>query len=259
MSGLWRFSVYVVTCAVSGRIYVGMTGGSVAKRWRFHVQHAAKGAKWGLARGIRKHGAAAFSINEVARCRTEEDAFHIEGLLIAEYRLGGIPLYNMTNGGDGVVTLTEQGMKNKKAALAAYWARPDSSAKHSENIRKWMNDDVKGKIGTGQKNAWADPEKRAKRQADMMGHAVSEETKRKIGDAGRGREVSATTREKLSASGKGKCGLYVRTDDVRKKLSATRTGMKLSREALQKRREGMATRGTRNHPLKHPSSQGGLF
>ena len=78
----------------------------------------------------------------------------------------------------------------------------------------------------------------------------SEETRRKIGLAGLGREVTAETRAKISAGLTG----YVRppmTDETKRKLSETFTGAKHSPEAVEKIRK--ASTG-RKYPSRKPQS-----
>jgi len=279
---VWRYAVYVVTNNISGRHYVGMTSRSVELRWVEHVKAAATGVEQGLHRGIRKHGVAAFSVREVSRSRTKEDAFHVEQALIAEYRSIGWPLYNMTAGGEGVVDLNEAGQLKKKEALRRAWQDPETREKMEQAIRDNMTPEVKAKMSAAALKSWADPEKKLTRREKLKGRRISEETKEKIGAAQRGRKLtdeqknkisvrlkgkrlgvkfsvehrqaisrarqglklSPEHKESISRANKGKCGIFERTPEMKAHMSSVFKGRKLSPEQLQRRREKMEEKRT---------------
>ena len=60
------FSVYLLTCAVNGKTYVGITKGSVERRVQKHRSDARKGAGWVLHAAMRKHGVDSFTAEILA-------------------------------------------------------------------------------------------------------------------------------------------------------------------------------------------------
>ncbi len=128
------FTVYLVTNTVNGKRYVGMTGKSAAERWADH-QHAAKSnSRYLLHRAIRKHGAEAFEVEELAVAFCAETAFQLERTLVAMLDTygWGKPGYNMTAGGDGVARKwSEEEKAIAKVRQKRSMSRPEVRAKIS--------------------------------------------------------------------------------------------------------------------------------
>lgn len=90
--------VYLVTNAVNGNTYVGVTSRALALRLREHFTAALSGKGNGrFYRAIRRYGVAVFSISEIHVCQTLGDAKQDEIRMIALLK----PPYNSTKGGDG--------------------------------------------------------------------------------------------------------------------------------------------------------------
>ena len=106
-----RYIIYRVTCSVTGKSYVGLTGMPLVKRWQSHVWVATKGSSTSvLHHAIRAHGVDAFSIEALRAVRTRQEACVIERDLIRLFRTISPLGYNITAGGDGGPTRT--GMKS---------------------------------------------------------------------------------------------------------------------------------------------------
>lgn len=67
---------------------------------------------------------------------------------------------------------------------------------------------------------------------------VSDETRKKLSQAGRGRRVGAETRQKIGRANSGK----VRSDELRRRISATNKGRRLSKQHRSKISEGLQNR-----------------
>lgn len=94
--------VYLLTCSVNGKVYVGKTTTSLHIRWHNHVKHAIRGSNQLICRAIRKHGADNFIISVLAECSSKEELNRIEQEKIIEFdsrdpKKG----YNVSKGGDG--------------------------------------------------------------------------------------------------------------------------------------------------------------
>jgi group I intron endonuclease len=112
--------VYKITNQVNGKVYIGITTGSIEKRWREHKCAANKGSQLPLYKAIRKYGHEAFSIEQLATADTVEDLKAQEVRFIKE--LGSFYTdgngYNMTDGGDGVHFVNRaRGEKSGRAVL----------------------------------------------------------------------------------------------------------------------------------------------
>lgn len=114
---------------------------------------------------------------------TEKQALDVECILISQLRALGVPLANMTEGGEGMSGLSpsEDQRKRTSKALKKYCANLEVRTQRSEWMRKRMTDPamkaiatknikicnmVKGraeKIAMRLTDEWKDPEKREKR------------------------------------------------------------------------------------------------
>lgn len=191
------FSVYCIENTINLKRYFGKTA-NIAHRWRDHKYDAGRGAQTPIHRAIRKYGAQAFTVREVARVDSEAKAFELERLMIAEWETRSHEFgYNVCHGGRGA-----SGSRHT----------PESKAKFT---RRGAEHPMYGKPGP------------------MLGRRHSEETKAKISAAHRGRVASAETRQRISESMRGKPGRRLGTkqspEAVAKTVAANR-GRVLSRE-----------------------------
>lgn len=95
-------SLYKITCKPNGKVYIGQTLSSVARRWWRHQKSYSGCPK--LKRAIDKYGAESFCVETVGEAETREIADALERFLIAangscENDKG----YNIAPGGTGVV------------------------------------------------------------------------------------------------------------------------------------------------------------
>jgi hypothetical protein len=95
---------------------------------------------------------------------TEEEAFHHERRLIAEIGrqdLGRGPLFNKTDGGDGVSgrVVTDEQRANLSKGIKAAFGTPEAREKQSARRRAYYERDSSGREKTGRASAarWDDP------------------------------------------------------------------------------------------------------
>jgi group I intron endonuclease len=102
------FRIYLITCAINNKIYVGKTCWSIANRWSNHISCAKRGDDVHFYRAILKYGPENFSLKELDCTESEQQANWLEsfyiGLLKSYDRKIG---YNSTMGGDGSVPNAE--------------------------------------------------------------------------------------------------------------------------------------------------------
>lgn len=207
-------SAYLITCAESGRSYVGICAGTVQKRWRDHLWTAKNGSPSWLHRAIRKRGAEAFTVEHVASARDWDDACELECLLIAQHDTFGQSGYNMTRGGDGTV---------------GHVATPETLAKRSAALKgRIFSSETLAKIAEGNRLSWT-PERRSTTaeqarvrmddpiyKANLMASHSTVEYRAKIGDRMRGRKQSEEHLAKLSAVRRGR----ILTEEHKAKIGA---------------------------------------
>ncbi len=95
------FSVYLLTCTVNGKTYVGITKGSVERRVQKHRSDAQKGAGWVLHASMRKHGVDSFTVETLAIIPDRSTAAEVEKATIIRLNSRVPTGYNVTEGGDG--------------------------------------------------------------------------------------------------------------------------------------------------------------
>jgi len=114
------YKIYIVRNTVNGKIYVGLTGKTVAKRWRAHVANSQKkNPSQYLARAIRKHGATNFTVRQIDKCDTRQTACGLEMAYILLYQATNPELgYNCTLGGDGINGVTFNHTEDAKEKIS---------------------------------------------------------------------------------------------------------------------------------------------
>jgi group I intron endonuclease len=109
--------IYLLTCIVTGKIYIGQTRRSINERWGMHVASAVRrGIRTHLAHAICKYGKDAFTQQLLEECVVAEandrERFHI-GAYRSDDRAVG---YNMSAGGDGGNNAMSEEVRRKISA-----------------------------------------------------------------------------------------------------------------------------------------------
>jgi len=183
--------IYLITCLVNMKGYVGQTIKTMEERWSIHLSTStAHRTEQAIHRAIRKYGAENFTIKQVCECDSKEILNIMETFYIMAYNTytkqgKG---YNMTWGGDGSsgrpcseVTRKKIGDANRGRVFT------------SEALQK-MSDVKKGKHHT--------EEEKSKISRANKGRKFSDEHREKIRIAATGRKDSAETSKKRSESQK---------------------------------------------------------
>lgn len=108
--------IYKLTCAATGKSYVGITARALDTRWLEHCQRAKHGTRQfsKLYQAMAKHGLDAFTREVIATADTEEEARSLECAFIRQldtFQNG----YNANEGGHGWLTVPDR-VRQKSAA-----------------------------------------------------------------------------------------------------------------------------------------------
>ena len=127
--------VYIHTCKVNGKSYVGITNKAADERFIEHCLAAKRGSKFAFHAAIRKYGEDAWETDVLATVESREEAHELEVRYIAERKTTQRQFgYNMTAGGDGIIGL-ERSANHRKAiseALKGHVVSDDTRAKLSQ-------------------------------------------------------------------------------------------------------------------------------
>lgn len=172
-----KFYTYIHMRADDGSVfYVGKgTGNRVLAR-------GGRSTHWH--RIVAKHG---LRTEIVARWDREADAFDHEKSLIAQYRSRGLPLCNLSDGGDGFAE-GHPVSEETRAKIAA------------GHIGKKNGADARAKISAANRGLVRSAEVRARISAGLIGRPVSAETRAKMSAAQKGRTITTEHRERISKS-----------------------------------------------------------
>lgn len=121
---------YIIENLITGRVYIGWTNSGKA-RWSRHKMIARKGPDSQefsyVHRSIRKRGSEYFSFTLIEAYATDLEAIQGEIFWISEMKQYGIPLYNLTDGGDGIsgYKFSDEQRKVRNQKIKNYWANND--------------------------------------------------------------------------------------------------------------------------------------
>ena len=177
--------VYLVTNLVNKKQYVGKTTETVTKRWSKHISDARLGKGSYLHKAIRKYSPESFIVSPIAHFSDNGTLCIVEQLFISELGTFAPNGYNLTRGGEGMLgyvaseeTRRKIGQKSKGRISGMRGRRHTESAlakqslSHQGNI-PWN----KGKKGV---------------------QKISEETRKKHSENGKGRKNSEETKLRMS-------------------------------------------------------------
>lgn len=112
MPNLRPTKIYLITCAVDNKVYVGKTIRPIEIRWIQHKSSARRGENTYLYKAIRCHGVDNFSVQEIEEAYTDEFGSELEKMFIRLYDSTNPEKgYNLTFGGDGMPATPETAKK----------------------------------------------------------------------------------------------------------------------------------------------------
>lgn len=98
------YCVYLVTCKLNGKHYVGVSARPAYSRWSRHKAAARDGAEDVFARAVRKYGPDNFEVRTLAADMTPEKALWLEAEMIKALNCRAPHGYNSTTGERSPVT-----------------------------------------------------------------------------------------------------------------------------------------------------------
>lgn len=158
--------IYLATCDVTGKKYIGITTKTLKRRWIQHRSAAKQKTGFIFHKAISCYGPDAFHIEQLASAFTWEDACELEKFFIAEHQTCHPFGYNVHTGGNGLDII-----RLKEKVTAAHRGK-----KHSETTKlkmrmihqeKLRDPDYRRKLSEGaKKRVWTDEDR--KQHAELV-------------------------------------------------------------------------------------------
>lgn len=226
----------------SGKLYIGQTTRPLKTRMTAHRQAAKRGSSLPVHCAWRVHGEPLIEV--IGSYETHDELHAAEVDAIRAMNTISPNGYNVTIGGDTA--------PSKNPVVAAKIAKKAVGRLHTEEVKeglsdalraRWEDPEYRAKVSAGLKAGWT-PERRAAaaaRASARVGEKRSEETKAKL----RGPK-SDETRRKMSAAAKGK----VISEATRQKMSVANSAPRGPHSEERKRNLAAASKAAWQDPVK---------
>ena len=201
------FFVYKITNVVNGKQYVGQ---SIHPEKRFIEHYRYSYGNSLVSRAIKKYGLDNFFLEIIEKCKTQTKVDYQEIYWVKTLRTLAPNGYNLEEGGRGGIPSLETRKKMGNAAKKRTGlGNPFYGKTHSEEVRRKISlsrmgkgrphsEESKRKISRSQKNGTAPWLGCIGEKAPRFGAVLSDETKKKISEAHKGRTLSQETRQRIS-------------------------------------------------------------
>lgn len=230
----YDYYLYKTTNTVNGKYYYGVHYDNPDKKYDYYL-----GSGRRLHRAIKKYGRSKFVREILERFQTQEEAYRREEEVVTAELVKDPMCYNEKIGGRGGmrgrkmpeeeklrISKKLQGRKLSPETIAKLVAKnkgrkrtPEQIKRNSESHKgKKLSEETRAKLRKVHSHPRADWIKERIRQG-KLGHSVSEETRKKISEAGRGRVLGPRTEDVKRRIGEGNRGrIYVSKEGVVKHI-----------------------------------------
>jgi group I intron endonuclease len=207
--------IYKVTNLINGKIYIGKTVRSLARRKRAHFASAFnRGYRSRFHAAIKKYGKENFKWEIIDRCLFVETLSELESHYIKLFNCMAPHGMNLTAGGEGVVGMRHSAETRERIAAAMRGRK--------------VSDETRARCSVAQCNK--SPETRAKLSAAHKGKVLSAETRIKLSIINTGKHLSDETKMKISRKHKNR---YF-SPEHRRKISLAKIGHEVTPEVREK-------------------------
>ncbi len=180
--------IYIITCKINGKQYIGQTIRSIKKRMQEHVKSSKDPTcQYPISKAIGKYGIKNFEIIPFATCFNREALDDLEIFLIQEYETLSPKGYNLRDGG-----FSHACHKETKEKLSKIASKENLSLATIEKMSL-------AKKGKKQSADWVEA-----RIAPRRGRPLSEEAKNHIAKGNLGKKMSEEAKKKMSLAKIGK-------------------------------------------------------
>lgn len=262
--------VYVIRCSGNGGLYVGSASLGVKRRWHIHKSDLKKRKHHNsrMQRAWDKYGEESFTITVAEVCLPQHCVAQ-EQVYMDYYRQQvGERMFNLHPTAGNARGSKRTPEQRARLSEIAYNIPPEQrekmrlalkGQKRSEEVKARMcklraeknmyTPEVRQRMSEAGKRRKHSPESIAKRVASRIGVPLSEEHKKKIGDANRGRVMSAEQKAKLAEITRNM------PEEQRKKIGDKSRGRVDSPETRERRRISQTARHARERAAREAKSE----
>lgn len=219
--------VYAIENSISHKLYIGQTSRALEERWQDHLKSAAAGSLTPFHCAIRSYDPAIWLLTVLNEASNQTELDKLERAAIASFQTQNRKHgYNILAGGNdspvhhaevrAKISATLKGRKRSPESIAKQMASR-KGFKHSEETKKRIAEanrrtkakgaspETRVKISLAASNRSAESRKwsttaRSNHITVLLGHIVSEETRRKIGEKSSKKIMSLEARQRISTS-----------------------------------------------------------
>lgn len=187
------FSVYKITCDLTGKSYIGVTVQESERRFARHKRLARLGYQgMPIYDAIRAFGEDEFAIAVIYEAASKEEMFIVERALIAAHGTMVPRGYNLARGGlGGSGIVSDAGRLARSEKMKAHWADPEFRARVSAAIKTANTPEVIAKRGAAVKIS---------RNTEESKEKTRQQIRRRIAETGAQRSFTPESSEKFRAS-----------------------------------------------------------
>lgn len=128
--------LYKITNVISNSVYIGITKGSLKRRFYSHKSSAKTGKKTKLYDAMRKYGIDNFEIEPLNQYKDRESLEKAEISAIKSFKEKGYNLYNILEGGKPYFPIKDINSWKKKLRKARKGRKPSLGMKHSDENKE---------------------------------------------------------------------------------------------------------------------------
>jgi len=238
---------------INKKRYIGKTTKSFRERLKRHLEDSLHNSNCYFHRAIRKYGIDSFQFRILANVENYAELNELEKQFILKYKTSDHQFgYNQTLGGDGLHPNDEIRKKMSNSQIGKKHSQKQTEKIRIANIGKIRSPEIREKLSIAKKGInnpmfGKSLSVEHRRKMSIALRNPSEETRKKLSNAGKGRIISIETRKKISNTEKGKIVSmetrqkiskakigHIWSAEAKLKLSKTITGRKLSEEHKRK-------------------------
>jgi len=174
-----QFAAYRITNLISGKVYIGITTAGLKRRWAEHLLLSKSRKRNALHLAIAKYGAENFVMQAIASAGSRDALCLLEIELIRTHNSIAPHGYNMTSGGDGMLSPADDVRAKMKAKATARNATDEARSAYKQRVlAMWNKPGARESIGAAMSAGHAAPEVYAAKSDRMKAQWAASPEKR---------------------------------------------------------------------------------